>query len=132
MARDIVTVRKVGGTLVVTLTQGVLAKVEIKAGDKVLIEAAPPKRIIISKEEDQMPTTKRTELELDLLEKQKAALHSEMQFAITQHNLGMPVEPGMEDDSILKLRVGQLEHESNKVDLEIARKRLELFDLQGA
>jgi len=59
---------KGGRTLVVTLTQGVLEEVALAEGDRVLIEALPPRRILISKEVPNVPSTRRIELELQILE----------------------------------------------------------------
>lgn len=131
MARDIIKVRKVGDTLVVTLTQATLSQVPFKEGDRILIEAVPPKRIVISREEEPTGNTRRVELELKVLESKKAAFESEMNFVIAQNNHNMPVEPGMGEDDLVDLRLKQLVYERDKVDVEIAQKRLELFDLQG-
>ena len=79
-----------------------------------------------------MPNTRRAELELELLESRKAALHSELDFAMSQYKLNMPCEAGMDDPSIFELRVRELEHQKDQVAVEIAQKRLELFELQGA
>lgn len=132
VAREILKVRKVGGTLVVTLTQAVLEQIPIAEGDRVLIEAVPPKRILISKEETVMPNTRRSELELQVLEARHEALDTEISYVIAQNNLNMPTEPGMNDADIVELRLKQLQHERGKVAVNIAEKRLELFELQGA
>ena len=131
MARDIIKVRKVGGTLVVTLTQAVLAKVQLEEGDRVMIEAVPPKRIIISREEEPMSNTQRTELELDVLKSRKAALDSQLEFVVAQNNLNMPLQEGLDDSSIVELTIRQITHDRDKVTVELAQKRLEFFDLQG-
>ena len=131
MARDIIKVRKVGGTLVVTLTQAVLAKVQLEEGDRVMIEAVPPKRIIISREEEPMSNTQRTELELEVLKGRKAALDSQLEFVVAQNNLNMPLQEGLDDSSIVELTIRQITHDRDKVTVELAQKRLEFFDLQG-
>ncbi len=131
MARDIIKIRKVGGTLVVTLTQAVLAKVQLEEGDRVMIEAVPPKRIIISREEEPMSNTQRTELELDVLKSRKAALDSQLEFVVAQNNLNMPLQEGLDDSSIVELTIRQITHDRDKVTVELAQKRLEFFDLQG-
>ncbi len=64
MAREFVKVRRVAGSVVVTLTQDVLAEVHVKEGDKVLVESLPPRRIILTKEQKKMPNSRRVELEL--------------------------------------------------------------------
>jgi len=130
--RELIKVRKVGGTLDVTLTQGVLEDVSLSEGDRVLIEALPPKRILISREEQKMPNTRRLELELEVLASQKTAVESDIRYKAYQHNSGMPCEPGMDDDSITELAMRQLSLDRDKLAVEIAKKRLELFELQGA
>jgi hypothetical protein len=130
--RDIVKVRKVGQTLVVTLTQGLLSEVPLQEGEKVLLEALPPNRITISREVASPANTRRIELELEVLENEKAALDSDIDFKIAQNNLNMPCEPGMDDGSIVELTLKQLTHRRDQLDVEIAKKRLELFDLGGS
>jgi antitoxin component of MazEF toxin-antitoxin module len=132
VAREILKVRKVGGTLVVTLTQAVVEQISLGEGDRVLIEALPPKRILISKEEPVMPSIRRVELELGVLQARYDALDSESDYVITQNNLSMPCEPGMSDPDIVMLRLKQLTTERDKIAIDIAQKRLELFELQGS
>ncbi len=79
-----------------------------------------------------MPNTHRVELELELLESQKAAFESELKFVTAQYNLNMPCEAGMDDSSVFELRVRGLEHDRDKIAVDIAQKRLALFELQGA
>jgi antitoxin component of MazEF toxin-antitoxin module len=130
MAREIVKVRKVGQTLVVTLTQGVLVDVPLREGDRVLLETEPPGRILISREERVVTSIRRAELELEILEREAARLGSQLDYVIAQRNLSMPTEPGMDDASIVELTVRQLQRDRDVVAAEIAKKRLEQFDLQ--
>ncbi len=130
--REIIKVRRVGGTLVVTLTQGILEQVSMSEGDRVLIEALPPKRILVSKEEPKMTNTKRLELEIESLEAQRKVVESDIEYKVRQHNTGMACEPGIDDDSIMSLAMGQLALDRDKLSAEIAKRRLELFDLQGS
>ena len=125
MARDVLKVRKVGGTLVVTLTQGVLEEVPLAEGDRVLVEALPPRRILISKEVPNMPSTRRIELELQVLEAKCESFGSQMTYAVAEHNLNGGDSDDL--DSLLKY----LTSERDKVAVSIAEKNLELFELQG-
>jgi antitoxin component of MazEF toxin-antitoxin module len=95
MAREIVKVRRVAGSMVVTLPQPILDEVQIAEGDKVLLESFPPDRIFIIKEHKKMPSTRRAELELEVLESRKNLLESEI-AVVTQNNRNMPGEPGQE------------------------------------
>jgi len=132
MAREILKVRKVGGTLVVTLTQSVLEQIKLEEGDRVLIEALPPKRVVISKEETVVPNTRRIELEIEALEAKRTAIQSDLDYKHYQHKSGMPCDPGMDDDSIAGLALHDLRHQRDHVAAVIAQKRLELFELQGS
>jgi antitoxin component of MazEF toxin-antitoxin module len=129
MARDILKVRKVGGTLVVTLTQGVLEQVPLDEGDRVLIEALPPRRILISKEAPNMAngqSTRRLELEIEILEAKRDSFDSQVSAAVAEYNIG-----GTIDSDVLDSHVKSLNAERDKVAVELAEKKLEIFDLQG-
>jgi antitoxin component of MazEF toxin-antitoxin module len=127
VARDILKVRKVGGTLVVTLTQGVLEQVLLAEGDRVLIEALPPRRILISKEEMIVPNTRRIELELQVLQARSESFSSQISHAVAEHN-----NHGSIDSDDLEVMIKYWESERDKVAVTIAEKNLELFELQGA
>ncbi len=109
MARELVKVRKVAGSIVVTLTQNILSEVEIAEGDRVLVEALSPRRIVLTKERKTMPNSRRVELELELLQCRKAGLESQLEFAHAQYNRNMPCETGMDDPALFELRVRELE-----------------------
>jgi len=124
-------IRKVCGTLVVTLTQSVLEDVQLAEGDRVLIEALPPKRILISREEKMMTNTRRLELEIAALEAKQKAIESDIEYKHYQRQQRMPCDVGMDDDSIAGLALHQLRHERDQIAANVAQKRLELFELQG-
>lgn len=124
--------RKVAGSIVASLPQSVLEPIGLKAGDRVIVEAAPPRRIYLTKESSTMSTAKRMELEIDLLEKKKSAIESDLSFKIQQHNKSMPIDEGMDDESVAELTFKQLERDRDRLDVEIAEKRLELYDAVGA
>ncbi len=127
VARDILKVRKVGGTLVVTLTQAVLEQIPLEEGDRVLIEALPPRRILISREEISMPSTRRIELELQVLKARSASFDSQIAAAVAEYNTHSAI-----DGDELECFVRNMRGEQGKVDVTIAEKELELFELQGA
>jgi antitoxin component of MazEF toxin-antitoxin module len=130
--KEFVKVRTVAGSVVVSLPQSVLAPVGIKAGDRVVVEAAPPRRLIITKEGETMTSTQRLELEIDLLEKKKKALASDLRYKERQYNSCMPCEEGMADNEIAILIMSSLVRDQDQVDVEIAEKRLELYEIQGS
>jgi len=129
--RDIVKVRKVGDSLVVTLTQPVLSAVEIREGDRLMLEPSPPYRIILSREQKPTTSTKRLELQIEVLEKKHASLESEITYVMAQYNHDMPVDHYVSDSTGMEVTMQQLEYKRDQVDAELAEKRLELFDLQG-
>jgi antitoxin component of MazEF toxin-antitoxin module len=129
--REFVKVRTVAGSIVVSLPQSVLTPVGINAGDRVIVEAAPPRRLIISKEGKTMTSAQRLELEIDLLEKKKTALDSDLRCKERQYNGNMPSDQAMEDDDVAILIMMGLVRDRDQVDVEIAEKKLELYDIQG-
>lgn len=129
--RELVKVRLVAGSAVISLPQSVLEPVGLKAGDRVLVEAAPPRRLIITKEGATMSSTQRLELEIDLLEKKKAAMNSDLKYKERQHNSSMPVDEGMSDPSVAVLVMSSVVRDRDRLTAEIAEKKLELYDLLG-
>jgi hypothetical protein len=117
--------------MVVTIPQPVLEDVHIVEGDRVLLESFPPDRIFIFKENKTMPSARRAELELEVLETRKNLVDSEIAYVIAQNNNSMPCEPGMDDPSIVELRLRELQRSSDQTSVEIAEKRLQIFELEG-
>ncbi len=78
-----------------------------------------------------MSSTQRLELELDLLEKKKAAMNSDLKYKERQHNSSMPVDEGMSDPSVAVLVMSSLVRDRDRLTAEIAEKKLELYDLLG-
>ncbi len=58
---------KSAGSMVVSIPQTILSEVQIYEGDRVLIEASPPNRLVITKEMQTMPNTQQVEVELAVL-----------------------------------------------------------------
>jgi antitoxin component of MazEF toxin-antitoxin module len=129
--RELVKIREVAGSVVVTLPQSILDPLGLKAGDRVLLEASPPRRIIITKEGATMPSTARLELEIELLEKRKRALESDLRYKGRQYNANMPSDEGMSDPDVAVLVLSGLERDRDRMDVDITEKKLELYDLQG-
>ena len=131
MVRDMAKLRNVGGTLVVTLTQAILNSVDMGDGDRLLLEAIPPHRVMITKEVETMPSSRRVELELEVLKRRRYALDKQAEFVVDQNNLNMPCEPGMDEPSIVQLTLSQFNRDRANLDVEIAQKELEQFDFQA-
>ncbi len=130
--REIVKVRVVAGSVVVSLPQSVLEPAGIKPGDRVVVEAAPPRRLVLTKETVTMTSSQRLEMEIDLLEKKQTALASDQGYKLLQYNSSMPCEPGMRDNDVAQLILHGLQRDRDQIAVEIAEKRLELYDLAGA
>jgi antitoxin component of MazEF toxin-antitoxin module len=128
--REIVKVRMVAGSVVISLPQSVLDPVGLKAGDRVVIEAEPP-RLIITKEGRTMTSSERLELEIDLLHKKKAALQSDLYYKEGQYNNAMPCEEGMADEAVAALIMSEIVRDRDRLDVEIAEKKIQLHDIRG-
>ena len=128
--REIVKVRTVAGSIVVSLPQSVLDPVGLKPGDRVVVEAEPP-RLIISKEGKTMTSSERLELEIDLLEKKKTALQSDLYYKEGQYHNNMPCEEGMSDSTVAMLAISEIIRDRDRLDVEIAEKRIQLHDIRG-
>ena len=129
--RETVKVRSVAGSLVVSLPQSVLEPVGFKEGDRVVVEAAPPRRLVITKEGKTMTSTQHLDMEIDLLERKKRAIESDLRYKAQQYNGNQPCEDGMSDNDVAYLWLMQLERDRDKLDVEIAEKRLELYNIQA-
>jgi antitoxin component of MazEF toxin-antitoxin module len=129
--RETVKVRSVAGSLVVSLPQSVLEPVGLKEGDRVIVEAAPPRRLVITKEGKTMTSTQHLEMEIDLLEKKKKATESDLRYKARQYNGNMPCEEGMSDNDVAFLILMSIERDRDLLDVEIAEKRLELYTIQA-
>ena len=80
-----------------------------------------------------MNPTQFLELELDVLKAQKYTLQTEAAYMLHQHNNNMPSHhPGIEENSIMEGEMRCRDWEIAKLDVEIARKRLELFTAGGS
>src|SRR5688572_4094429 len=118
--REIVKIRTVAGSLVVSLPQSVLDPVGLGEGDRVIVEAAPPRRLVITKEGKTITSTQHLGLEIDLLEKKKTAIESDLRYKARQYNGNMPREAGLEDEDTAFLILMSLERDRDLLDVEIA------------
>jgi hypothetical protein len=65
------------------------------------------------------------ELEIDLLEKKKAAIDSDLVYTQAKYDAGMV------DEGVMGLSSYGLTRDRARVEVEIAEKRIELYDLQA-
>lgn len=125
--------RRVGGSVVVTLTKAILEETEISDGDSLLLETLAEGRILIAKEEKLVSIPRKLELQLEVLKGRKNTIEAEMELAVHEHNSSMPTaHPGIEDNAIMEGSVREWTWELRKVELEIAQKQLQLFELTGS
>ena len=68
---------------------------------------------------------------IDVLEKKKAAIDSDLKYKLEQYNKNMPCDEGMSDNDVAVLVFHELSRDRDKLDVEIAEKRLALYDLQA-
>ncbi len=79
-----------------------------------------------------MPMIQTVELELEVLEKQKAAIEAEMELALWEYRTNMPTaHPHIDDGDLFGGSMTQWRWEIAKLDTAIAEKRLELFQSGG-
>jgi hypothetical protein len=79
-----------------------------------------------------MPNARKAELELVVLEAKMAALNSRSESLCFQHNNSMELDLRLSDADVFELEMLELNRERAELDVEIAKKRLEMFELQGA
>jgi antitoxin component of MazEF toxin-antitoxin module len=124
--REIVKVRQVAGSVVVSLPTSILEESGIKTGDRVLVEAAPPRRIIITKEGKTMASTERIELEIDILEKKLRAFDSHQDYILEMYNNNY-----YSDNDAFAVEMKELNRDRDQLTVEVAEKKLALYDLLG-
>ncbi len=78
-----------------------------------------------------MQSTARLELEIDVLEKRRRALESDLAYKRSQHEKEMPCDDGMSDPDVALLLMAGLVRDHDRLEFEIAQKRIELYDLLG-
>ena len=129
--RELLKVREVAGSTVVTLPQSILDPTGLRPGDRVLVEATPPRRVTLTKEGATMQSTARLELEIGVLEKRRQALESDLAYKGRQHEMNTPCDDGMSDPDVALLLMSGLTRDRDRLDFEIAQKKIELYDLLG-
>jgi hypothetical protein len=76
---------------------------------------------------------KKLELELEVLKGRKNTIQAEMELAVHEHKSNMPTaHPGIENDAIMEGSIREWTWELRKVELDIAQKHLQLFELTGS
>ena len=132
MARDIVQLRMVGDSLVIPLTRHITNEAGLTEGDALVLETTIDGRIIVSKEA--APATQRVKLKLEILKKRRAALDDELTLALDDYNSRVPIDHHLEIEvaNVMGGTVRSFHAKLAQLEVEIAEKRLELFELGGS
>ena len=78
-----------------------------------------------------MQSAARVELELDVLAKRRQALESDLAYKQRQYEKDTPCDEGMADPDLALLLMSGLARDRDRLDFEIAQKKLDLYDVQG-
>jgi hypothetical protein len=70
-------------------------------------------------------------MEIGLLEKQVSANVLDFNYKKEQYNRSMPSDQGMEDNDVAWMILMELERDRARLEVTIAQKRLELYDIQA-
>lgn len=130
--REIVKLRKVAGSMVISIPQSILFETQIVEGDRVLIECITGTRLMLTKEGKNMPNVQRAELELAVLQAQKEAHISSAEYLVWQRDNPTVCSTSLLSSDILHQQMLERKREAADLEVEIAKKRLEIFELQGS
>ena len=133
MIQATVKARRVAGSIVVTLPKHLLKSVGISEGDSLTLQTEGVGYISVRKEKDDMSKLKELKMELEILHKKRDVLNADRELALHEYKNGMPTRhPGIEqggeivEGTLLEMRLD--EHE---LELEIAKKELEIYQIAG-
>lgn len=130
--RENVKARKVGESLVVTITKTVAEASGIEEGDPLIVEVLGNGRLMMIKDKQPNPTIGVIELELELLESRRHEKLAERELMLSEYNNSMPsAHPGIDDGTIMEGTMKGINWDIAKLDTQIAEKRLELFKVGG-
>lgn len=132
MVRDRVKARKVGDSVVVTLTKPVLEVTQIMEDDSLVLETFENGRVMVLKETQESTPLLRLELELRILQMRLVELQVERELMVYEETHSMPTRhPGIDDESIGQLYFTQHSWDVAKCEREIAEKQLEILVAGG-
>ena len=116
--------------MVVTLSHPILADSDLGEGDQLLLETDGKSRVIITKEAAmEQISTKRLELEIEILERKRDVTSARVEERIKEWS-GNYTPQGF-DDSLMGWEMAKRKLEIAEFDAGIAEKRLQIFDLTG-
>ena len=132
MAKASVKARKVGDSIVLTLTKRILETTGFSEGDALTLETIQSGTLTVRKENDKVFKLQETRMELEILRAKLNVVDAEKAVAVSEYESRMPtIHPGIEDGEIFSGYMKELDFSRSKIVLKIAKKELEIFRLGG-
>jgi hypothetical protein len=133
VARDEVKARKVGDSIVITLSRPILDEATIGEGEMLLLETTGNGRVTVSKASDGVSAIREAEMQLGVLDKRLDALNAEIDAAHWGISNSAPTEhfPWVDDTMVTDGVMRDYRWKRAMIELEIAEKRLEIYKLGG-
>ena len=133
MVQVTVKARKVGDSVVMTLPTRILKPTGFKEGDSLLLETNRAGFLSVQKEDDKVSDLKETEMEMEILKRKLEVVNAEIDLAGTEYKYSMPtVHPGINDQFIMEGTMKHFSFNRSKIQLEIAEKELEIYQVGGS
>ena len=130
--RETVKARKVGESLVVTVTKPIAEMCGITEGDSLTIEVLDSGRMMMFKDKQPDRAIGMVELELELLESRCREKVAERALMVSEYNNSMPTaHPGIDDQYIMEGSMKEINWDVIKIETQIAERMLELFKMDG-
>ena len=130
--RDTVKVRKVGESLVVTVTRPLAEISGIAEGDLLIIEVLDSGRLMMFKDKQPDRVIGIVELELEVLESRHHEKIAERELMVAEYTNSMPTRhPGIEDQYIMEGAMKEINWDIAKIETEVSERKLELFKVDG-
>ena len=133
MAQDQVKARKVGDSIVITLSKPILEEAAIEEGEMLVLETVASGRVTVRKASDEVWPIREADIELAVLNRRLDALNAEIKTAVWGINNSAPTEdfPWVGDQMVVDGVMCDYNWKRAKIQLEIAEKRLDIYKLGG-
>ena len=132
MAQSVVKARKVGDSMVVTLTKPILETAKIDEGELLVLKVLSNGNILIGKETNKVGRLNQLDLEIDIVNRKIETKEAETRVAKWEYENGVStIHPGIEDGGSAEATMLHLDYELSHARLERAEKNLERFEVTG-